>query len=43
MSDRISHLEENIDNDDEDREGQVEEEPDLHRLDSWSAGEAGGD
>ena len=38
----ISHLKENIDDDDEERVGEVEEEPDLHRLDVRSAGEAGG-
>ena len=38
-----SHLEENIDQDDEDGEGEVEEEPDLHRLDVGGAGQAGGD
>ena len=43
MTGRISHLEENIDNDDQDREGQVKEEPDLHRLDVGGAGQAGGD
>ena len=37
-----SHLQQNIDNDDEDRVGEVEEEPDLHWLDVSSAGEAGG-
>ena len=42
MSGRNSHLEENIEQYDQDREGQVEEEPDLHRLDVGSAGEAGG-
>ena len=43
MSDRHSHLEYDIYNDDQEREGQVEEEPDLHRLDAGGAGEAGGD
>ena len=43
MPDSNSHLEENIDNDDEDRVGEVEEEPDLHWLDVGGAGEAGGD
>ena len=38
-----SHLQQNIDNDDEDRVGEVEEEPDLHWLDVGGAGEAGGD
>ena len=42
MPERRSHLEENIDDDDQDREGEVEQEPDLHRLDVGSAGEAGG-
>ena len=37
-----SHLQQNIDNDDEDRVGEVEEEPDLHWLDVSSAGKAGG-
>ena len=39
----ISHLKENIDDDDEERVGEVEEEPDLHRLDVGCLGEAGGD
>ena len=43
MPDSNSHLEENIDNDDEDRVGEVEEEPDLHWLDVSRVGEAGGD
>ena len=43
LSDRKSHLEENIDQDHQDGEGEVEEEPDLHRLDVGGAGEAGGD
>ena len=43
MSDRKSHLEENVDNDHQHREGQVKEEPDFHRLDVGGAGEAGGD
>ena len=38
----ISHLKENIDDDDEERVGEVEEEPDLHRLDVGGAGETGG-
>ena len=42
MSDRKSHLEENIDNDDQNRVGQIKEEPDLHRLDVGGAGKAGG-
>ena len=42
MPDSNSHLEENIDNDDEDRVGEVEEEPDLHWLDVGGAGETGG-
>ena len=37
------HLDDDVGDDDEERVGEVEEEPDLHRLDSWSAGEAGGD
>ena len=43
MPDRNPHLEENIDQYDEDRVGEVEEEPDLHWLDVGGAGEAGGD
>ena len=39
----VSHLKKNIDDDDKERIGQVEEEPDLHRLDVGCAGEAGGD
>ena len=39
----VSHLKKNIDDDDKERVGQVEEEPDLHRLDVGGAGEAGGD
>ena len=41
-SDSTSHLEENIDHDDEDRESEVKQQPDLHRLDVGGAGEAGG-
>ena len=37
-----SHLEPDIDEYDEEGVGQVEEEPDLHRLDVGGAGEAGG-
>ena len=37
-----SNLQENIDEDDEDRVGEVEQQPDLHRLDVSSAWEAGG-
>ena len=43
MSDRTHHLECHIDQDDEDGEGEVEEEPDLHRLDVGGAEVAGGD
>ena len=32
----------NIDNDDQERVGQIEEEPDLHRFYVGGAGEAGG-
>ena len=42
MSDRHSHLEHDIDQDDLEREGQVEEEPPLYRLDVGSAGQTGG-
>ena len=41
-SKKTSHLEENIDHDDEDRESEVKQQPDLHRLDVGGAGEAGG-
>ena len=37
-----SHLEADIDGDDEEGVGEVEEEPDLHRLDVRGGGEAGG-
>ena len=39
----ISHLEYNVNNDDQDRKTQVKQQPDLHRLDVGGAGEAGGD
>ena len=39
----VSYLKENIDDDDEERVGEVEEEPGLHRLDVGGAGEAVGD
>ena len=42
LPERASYLEKNIDNDDHDRVGEVEEEPDLHWLDVGGAGEAGG-
>ena len=42
ISDITTHLKCDIDKYDEDREGQVEEEPDLHRLDVGGAGETGG-
>ena len=42
MPDGKSHLEENIDQYHQEREGQVEEEPDLHWLDVGGAGQAGG-
>ena len=37
-----SYLEFNIDQDDQEREGQVEEEPQLYRFDFRGAGETGG-
>ena len=36
-------LQHNVGDDDEKGEGEVDEEPDLHRFDSESAGKAGGD
>ena len=38
----VSYLKENIDDDDKERVGEVEEEPDLHRFDVGGAGQAGG-
>ena len=43
MSVEDSDLQQNVGDDDEEGEGEVDEEPDLHRFDSQSAGEAGGD
>ena len=39
----VSYLKENIDDDDKERVGQVEEEPGLHGLDVGGAGQAVGD
>ena len=36
----LSHLEQNIDNDHQERIGEIEEEPYLYRLDIGSAGQA---
>ena len=38
----LSHLDENVGDDDQERVGEVEEEPDLDRLDGRGAGETGG-
>ena len=38
---QISHLEPDVDQNNEDRKGEVDQEPDLHRLDVWGGGEAG--
>ena len=40
---KLFHLKQDIDQDDEDRVGEVEEEPELHRFDGGGAGKAGGD
>ena len=39
----LAHLDKNVGDDDQERVGEVEEEPDLHWLDSWGAGQTGGD
>ena len=36
-------LQHNVEDDDEEGEGEVDEEPDLHRFDPQRAGEGGGD
>ena len=42
MTKTKTHLEENIDQDNEEREGQVEQQPPLHRLDVGGGGQTGG-
>ena len=43
MTSNVTDLEENIDQDDEEGIGEVEQQPDLDRLDVGCAGKGGGD